>query len=111
MLKLEFDEHKWTSAFTDLMAHREDIQARRENERANKHRDAIKRCLSRHTGQASLARLAEAAGTKVDRDFFQRLIEELCDTGHYERCQVKGGNNKLCEGLRIKGQISTDTVL
>lgn len=111
LLKLEFDERAWTAEFSDLMGHREDIQRRKETEKTVGQLQAMKGHLSRHGGAASLAKLAEAAGTKTTRESFQRVVDELCDSGQYERFQTKAGNNKPCEGLRVKGQISTDSVL
>lgn len=110
LLKLEFDERDWKAEFTSLVDHREDQKQRRENERVNAQLQAVKGHLNRHDGQATLRALAEAAATKPNRDSFQRLVDELCDSGQYERFQTKGGNNKVCEALRVKGQKSTDSV-
>jgi hypothetical protein len=111
LLKLDFDERDWKAEFTSLIDHREDQKQRRENERVGAQMQAVKGHLSRNNGQATLRALAEAAATKPNRDSFQRLIDELCESGQYERFETKGGNNKVCEALRVKGQKSTDTVL
>jgi len=111
LLKLEFDERAWTARFTSLMDHREDVKARRETERFNEQTAAIRGHLKRNGGQATLAQLADSAKTKPKRESFQLLIDELCDSGQYERCKLTGGNNKECDGLKVKGQISKDTVL
>jgi hypothetical protein len=111
LLKLDFDERDWKAEFTSLMDHREDLKQRRESERVGAQVQAIKGHLSRNGGQASLAALAEAASTKPKRESFQNIIDELCDSGQYERFNTKGGNNKPCEALRVKGHTSTDSVL
>jgi len=111
LLKLEFDEQAWRAEFSSLMDHREDQQVRKETERVNQYQASIKGHLNRNNGQATLAKLAEAAGTKTGRESFQRVIDELCDSGQYERFETKGGNNRPCKGLRVKGQKSADTVL
>jgi len=111
LLKLDFDEKDWKAEFTSLVDHREDQKQRRENERVGAQLQAVKGHLSRHNGQATLAALAEAAATKPKRESFQNLIDELCDSGQYERFETKGGNNKPCEALRVKGQKATDSVL
>ncbi|MCX7396772.1 MAG: AAA family ATPase [Planctomycetales bacterium] len=111
LLKLDFDERDWEAEFTSLIDHREDQKQRRENDRVGAQLQAIKGHLSRHGGQATLAALAEAASTKPKRESFQNLIDDLCNSGQYERFTTKGGNNKPCEALRVKGQKSTDTVL
>ena len=111
LLKLDFDERNWKANFSSLMDHREDQHARRDTERFNQQMASVKGHLSRHGGQASLAALAEAAGTKAPREQFQRAIDELCGSGKYERFTTKGGNNRPCEGLKVKGQMAKDTVL
>lgn len=111
LLKLDFDERSWKADFSSLMDHREDQKQRRENERIGAQMLAVKSHLSRNNGQATLAALAEAASTKPKRESFQSLIDELCEGGNYERFMTKGGNNKPCEALRVKGQKSTDSVL
>lgn len=111
LLKLEFDERAWSAQFTSLTDHREDQQARRETERVNQYKASIKGHLIRHGGEASLAQLAEAAGTKSSRAPFQRVIDELCESGQCERFIAKSGNNRSCERLKVKGQKSADTVL
>lgn len=111
LLKLDFDERNWTSGFSSLMDHREDLKQRRENERVGAQMQAIKGHLSRHGGHATLAALAEAAATKPNRDSFQRLIDELCESGQYERATIKAGNRKMCEALQVKGQNTKDSVL
>ena len=111
LLKLDFDERAWTAAFTSLMDHREDVKVRRETERFNEQAASIKGHLKRNGGQATLAALADSAKTKPKREAFQLLIDELCGSGNYERCELVGGNNKLCAGLKVKGQMAKDTVL
>ena len=111
LLNLEFDENNWTTKISGLLDHRKVKSAKKETEKIDQQMASIIGHLNRHSGQASISKLAEAAGTKTLREPFQKLIDELCKSGQYERFPMKGGNNKECEGLRVKGQMPTDGVL
>ncbi|MCH2203040.1 MAG: AAA family ATPase, partial [Fuerstiella sp.] len=112
LLKLDFDEQKWTADITSLLDHRSLKSQQRENERIGKVMQDIKSYLTRNGGQASCAALAEAAGTKPRRESFQSVIDELCSHGGFKRVTMKTANNRTCEGLKIfNGQNSPDSVL
>ena len=111
LMKIDFDEQNWTTEITCLMGYREEKRLRTENAMFNQRINHLKDLLKRNDGKASLAQLAEAINTKPLRPPFRNLIEYLCESGLYEECKVKGGNNKLCDGLRVKEQASADGVL
>ena len=110
LLKLDFDETDWTSHFTSLVDHRQDVKVRKGAKDFDDRLTSIKSHLQGNAGEASLAKVAEVARTKPERALFQKLIEALCGSGQYERCQMKSGNNRPCDGLRAKGQVSPETV-
>ena len=111
LLKMDFDELAWRTEFTDLVNHRENKKQRRENEQMGKWRLMILKHLKRNNGQASIASAAEACGTKRSREVFQNVLGEMEEHEEIIHCKIKGGNNRLCEGLELKGQTSTDGVL
>lgn len=104
LLKLDFDEQNWKASFSDLLEHRKKTQAVKDVGRIEQQMTNIRGYLNRNSGEATLAKLAEAAGTKTNREPFQELIDQLCESGQYERCKTKGGNNRQCDGLKVKGQ-------
>lgn len=81
LLKLDFDEREWSSQFTSLMDHREDLKARRETERINAMTARIEKELGRNPDGMSEYKLAVAVGTQKDRGPFQDALEELEQRG------------------------------
>ena len=110
LLRLDFDERNWTADVSSLLDVREDKKQRRENERVAYTLATVKGYIERQGGQVSVASAADAAGTKPQREAFQRLLDDLVSSGQYERCTVKSSNHKDCDGIRVKGQMSTDSV-
>jgi hypothetical protein len=104
LLKLDFDERNWIANFSDLLEHRKTTQSAKEVGRVEQQMTSIRGYLTRNGGVATLAELAESLGTKHGREPFRQLIDQLCNSGQYERCKTKGGNNRQCDGLKVKGQ-------
>ena len=102
LLKLDFDERKWTSDFSSLMDHRQDISVRKETEKVNAMTAKLLKELKRYPEGLSESGLATAIGTKKQRGPYQTALQEL-----EERKAIvclldfKSGNRATCRGWKL----------
>jgi hypothetical protein len=102
LLKLDFDERKWTSDFSSLMDHRQDISVRKETEKVNAMTANLLKELKRYPEGLSESGLATAIGTKKQRGPYQTALQEL-----EERKAIvclpdfKSGNRATCRGWKL----------
>jgi len=102
LLKLVFDERKWTSDFSSLLDHRQDISVRKETERVNAMTASLLKELKRYPEGLSESGLATAIGTKKQRGPYQTALQEL-----EERQAIvflpdfKSGNRATCRGWKL----------
>lgn len=102
LLKLDFDEHLWTTRISSLLDHREDWKARKETERVNEFTSRILKELDRHREGISESSLATVLGTKATRSPFRTALIELEQRGAMIRIdQFKSRNRSTCRGWKL----------